>query len=185
MPIVTVDLIAGYDNQAKARLGRDVTRAVMGVVDCPADLVTVILRDVPPANYMRAGIQRQPGPALPDPEGVVRAYLAAMETRDLARAKAHLHSEFLMTFPGPITLTRLEDLVAWAKPRYRFVTKTYTRFDAMGDTVYCLGTLAGEWPDGTPFSGIRFIDRFELSGGLIRRQDVWNDIAETRANPQE
>jgi hypothetical protein len=34
------------------------------------------------------------------------------------------------------------------------------------------------WLDGTAFSGIRFIDRFEVAGGLIRRQDVWNDLAE-------
>ncbi len=47
-----------------------------------------------------------------------------------------------------------------------------------GASVYCFGTLGGEWPDGTAFDGIRFIDRFELQGGLITRQDVWNDMAE-------
>ncbi|MGB1034547.1 MAG: 4-oxalocrotonate tautomerase, partial [Primorskyibacter sp.] len=47
--------------------------------------------------------------------------------------------------------------------------------------VYCRGTLSGEWPDGTAFDAIRFIDRFEIVGDKITKQDVWNDIAETRA----
>jgi hypothetical protein len=47
--------------------------------------------------------------------------------------------------------------------------------------VYIKGTLSGEWPDGTPFEGIRFIDRFEIKGGKLISQEVWNDIAEERA----
>jgi hypothetical protein len=27
---------------------------------------------------------------------------------------------------------------------------------------------------------VRFIDRFEVVGGLILRQEVWNDLAEVR-----
>ena len=113
-------------------------------------------------------------------EATVRAYLAAMEARDLPVARAHLAPSFAMTFPGGIRMTALEDLIAWSAPRYRFVRKTYERFDAWGDLCYCFGTLVGEWPDGTPFSGIRFIDRFELANGLILRQDVWNDMGEAR-----
>ena len=112
--------------------------------------------------------------------GIVHAYLAAMEARDLATARGFLGEGFHMTFPGGIRLTTLEDLVAWSKPRYRFVKKTYQQFDALDSLVYCFGTLHGEWPDGTPFQGIRFIDRFELSGGRIVRQDVWNDMGEAR-----
>ena len=124
-----------------------------------------------------------PSPAAPPstPEGVVRAYLAAMEGRDLPAARAHLAPGFHMTFPGGVRLDSLEALVAWSRPRYRFVRKTYERFDALPGLVYCFGTLHGEWPDGTPFAGIRFIDRFELDGSLIRRQDVWNDMGEARA----
>ncbi len=44
--------------------------------------------------------------------------------------------------------------------------------------------LAGEWPDGTPFDGIRFIDRFELADGKLARQEVWNDLAEAGARSQ-
>ena len=45
---------------------------------------------------------------------------------------------------------------------------------------YCFGTLAGEWPDGRAFGGIRFIDCFTVKGGLLVDQTVWNDLAEVR-----
>lgn len=115
---------------------------------------------------------------------LVRAYLAAMEARDLDAAQAMLGDGFVMNFPGAQGMTSLQELIEWSKPRYRFVKKTYDRFEALqsGDAtvVYSIGTLYGEWPDGTPFEGIRFIDRFELSAGKITKQDVWNDIAEIR-----
>jgi hypothetical protein len=80
---------------------------------------------------------------------------------------------------------KLEELVSWAQGRYQQVGKTYEKFDeSWGDescVVYCFGSLHGIWLDGTPFEGIRFIDRFEIVDGLIQRQDVWNDLAETQA----
>ena len=118
-----------------------------------------------------------------DPVEIVQSYLAAMEARELDRAKSMLGDGFQMVFPGTGVMTSLEQLIDWAGPRYRFVSKTYERFDMMPGKVaivYCYGTLAGEWPDVTAFSGIRFIDRFELRDGRITRQDVWNDIAETQ-----
>jgi len=44
--------------------------------------------------------------------------------------------------------------------------------------VYCFGTLYGEWPDGRPFEGIRFIDRFVARAGKLADQKVWNDLGE-------
>lgn len=115
----------------------------------------------------------------------VRAYLAAMEARDLPAAQALLAPGFTMQFPGPVTFTSLAELIEWAKPRYRFVRKAYERFDEApvsdGAVVYCYGTLAGEWPDGTAFSGIRFIDRFTVRAGRLIDQTVWNDLAEVQA----
>lgn len=114
----------------------------------------------------------------------VLAFLAAMEARDLDGARRHLAPGFRMTFPGPATMETPEELVAWSRPRYRSVRKTHAGADVArsgeATVVYVFGTLSGEWPDGTPFEGIRFVDRFELADGLIRRQDVWNDIAEVR-----
>ena len=123
---------------------------------------------------------------------LVQAYLTAMEARDLALAQSMLAPGFSMQFPGPVTFTSLAALIDWAKPRYRFVHKTYERFDETGAAaeaatteggvavVYCYGTLAGEWPDGSAFGGIRFIDRFTVRGGKLTDQTVWNDLAEVR-----
>ena len=44
--------------------------------------------------------------------------------------------------------------------------------------VYSVGTLYGEWPDGTPFEGNRYVDRFVVRDGQIVKMDVWNDSAE-------
>jgi hypothetical protein len=44
--------------------------------------------------------------------------------------------------------------------------------------VYCFGTLYGELLDGTPYSGIRFIDRFTVKDGKLVDQNVWNDMGE-------
>jgi hypothetical protein len=44
--------------------------------------------------------------------------------------------------------------------------------------VYSLGTLYGAWPDGTPFEGNRYVDRYVVCDGLITQMEVWNDSAE-------
>lgn len=111
-------------------------------------------------------------------EQVVREYLAAMERRDLAAAKAMLAPEFFMVFPGGARFTTLEQLVQSAKGRYRSAKKTYERFDPFDGGVYCYGTLYGELLDGTPYAGIRFIDRFTVRDGKLVDQMVWNDMAE-------
>lgn len=113
---------------------------------------------------------------------IVRAYLAAMEARDLETANSFLAEGFRMTFPGNVHFSTLKELVAWGSERYRFVRKNYDGFDEMqcndAKVVYCYGTLNGEWPDGKPFAGIRFIDRFEVKDRLLLDQRVWNDLAE-------
>lgn len=116
---------------------------------------------------------------------LVRQFLAHMQDRDLAAARKLLAPGFSMTFPGPVVMTELEQLVEWAHGRYQRVSKQYERFDeCWGDeatVVHCSGTLYGTWLDGAAFEGVRFLDRFEVADGLIRRQDVWNDLAEVRS----
>ena len=122
--------------------------------------------------------------ALPAAAALVRTFLDTMEARDLARARQMLAPGFVMNFPGRQGMTELEQLVGRAGGLYRSVTKSYERFDLCEAddciVVYCFGSLAGHWLDGSAFSGIRFIDRFEIVDGLLRRQDVWNDLAEAR-----
>ena len=109
-------------------------------------------------------------------------FLQALEARDLDRARALTAAGFGMTFPGPAVFEDFGALLAWAAPRYRAISKTIERVEEVplseSVAVYVTGTLQGERPDGTPFSAIRFIDRFEVRAGLILSQDVWNDLAE-------
>ena len=119
-----------------------------------------------------------------DPAQIVRDYLAAMERRDLAVAKAMLAPGFFMLFPGGKRFETLEALIEWAKPRYRRALKTYERFDVASQpdgtssAVYCFGVLHGVLNDGSAFSGIRFVDRFTVRAGKLVDQMVWNDLAE-------
>ncbi len=185
MPSISVTLIEGYTDQAKTRLCAALSSAVRQVLPADPQGILVALHEVTASGYMRGGVTKTPAPALPDPAEQVRTFLGLMEARDLVSAQAMLADDFEMTFPGDARMTSLDELIAWSKQRYAFVRKTYDRFDVCsgddGPCVYCFGTLAGEWLDGTSFEGIRFIDRFETSGGKLSRQDVWNDMGETRA----
>jgi len=120
---------------------------------------------------------------------LVRRYLAAMEARDLDAAQQCLAGGFTMTFPGGARFGTPAELAAWGARRYRHVGKRYERFDVAaaddGEVVYCFGTLHGERLDGTPFDGIRFIDRFTVRDGKLIDQLVWNDLAETWYAPRD
>ena len=116
----------------------------------------------------------------------ITTLLSALEARDLTTAQAQLHPEIEMIFPGGAVFKSLDQLVDWARPRYRDVAKRVERIDVSagpkGETAFVQGTLHGHWPDGAAFDGIRFADWFEFEDGLIRRQRVWNDIAEFRGS---
>ena len=165
--------------------GRALARAVGQLLGLRPEDVVVMLAAAEEADRPAArGVSRGDPRSLP-PAELVRAFLGAVEARDLGRAQGMLAEGFRMTFPGDRTFSGLEELIAWARQRYRFARKAYERFDETpaddGVAVYCYGTLTGEWLDGVPFSGIRFIDRFTVRDGRLVDQRVWNDLAETRA----
>ncbi|WP_386082150.1 nuclear transport factor 2 family protein [Vreelandella sp. F11] len=117
---------------------------------------------------------------------LVRAFLSAMEARDLTNAEQYLAAGIVMQFPGSPPMQRLSEVVEWAQNRYRRVNKTLHAVDLCNYpsqcagsviVVFCHGELTVEWLDGTTSTCVRFIDRFELTDGLITRQDVWNDLA--------
>ncbi|MEM1431330.1 MAG: tautomerase family protein [Pseudomonadota bacterium] len=185
MPVIKVTLIEGYDGDTVQRLAERLTDAVRSTIAAPPEGITVIAEEVKPTSYMRGGQARVPGPPIPGAVDVARDFLARMEARDLAGARTHLAETFEMTFPSGRRMTDLADLVAWSRTRYARVAKTIEGWDegfqGARAVVSCRGTLSGEWLDGTAFSGIRFYDRFELLGGKIVKQEVWNDMAEHRA----
>lgn len=184
MPVVEVHLVEGYSVAARTRLAQALTHTVRTVVPAEPELVTVMTHVHGPGNYLRGGQARAGAAELPDPVDVVQRFLAAMEAREPAVADGFLAPGFEMVFPGDVRMTGLDELIAWAAPRYRDVRKRFDGFDVAGGedatVVICHGTLAGTWPDGIKFDGIRFVDRFELRGGRIVRQQVWNDLAEVR-----
>jgi hypothetical protein len=105
---------------------------------------------------------------IPDPDGV-----------------AHFVSPTLrIRFTGGRKMQRPGDTSAFNASRYAWVKKKIDRTEVVsGGTaeetvVYSLGTLYGAWPDGTPFEGNRYVDRYVVSHGLITEMDVWNDSAE-------
>jgi hypothetical protein len=71
---------------------------------------------------------------------------------------------------------------AFNSKRYKWVKKAMERSDVVPGRdetiVYNIGTLYGEWPDGQPFSGNRYCDRFVVRDGRIVKMDVLNDSAE-------
>lgn len=111
---------------------------------------------------------------------LIREYLEAWANRDLAAAKRFLAEGFTMTYPGDARFSRLEDLVPHMAQHYRGVRKRIERVDEApaedGTVVYCFGTLYGEFADGRPFEGVRFIDRFTVRDGRLVDHRVWNDL---------
>jgi hypothetical protein len=97
-----------------------------------------------------------------------------------AEANAYLAPGCRLQFPGGATLTDCREMTARAATLYRWVVKDFEQVDESSATdgivVHNHGTLRGEWLDGTPFAGIRYIDRFLIRDDRIVDQKVWNDL---------
>ncbi|MBY0380637.1 MAG: nuclear transport factor 2 family protein [Xanthobacteraceae bacterium] len=125
-------------------------------------------------------------PALPphasDDVEIVRAFLEASMKPDVERAASYVASNFKLTFTGGRTYDHPGGSIGFNAKRYRWVKKSMDRFDVVPGVdetiVYSIGTLYGEWPDGTAFEDNRYIDRFVVRDGRITHMDVWNDSAE-------
>jgi ketosteroid isomerase-like protein len=115
---------------------------------------------------------------------VVEEFLEASMVPDPVRARTFMAPDVKITFTGGRVFDDPAGTAAFNAARYRRVKKKFERTDVVaGGTddeaiVYNIGTLYGEWPDGEPFSGNRYVDRFVVRGGKIVRMDVWNDSAE-------
>jgi len=186
MPVISITLLPGYSAEAEERLVGRVALAARSVIAAADAGTTVFVNHA--HTYQRDGrVFSKGGPECANASELVRHFLALMQARDLSSASALLAPDFVMHFPGHTAMQRLEELLAWSRQRYNSIAKDYERFDeswSEGMTVvYCFGTLHGVWLDGSAFSGIRFIDRFEVAEGLIQRQDVWNDLAESAPRP--
>ncbi len=181
MPVVTITIMEGYDEETRQILAERLTDAVRTTIAASLDDITVTVNE-DPRQAAPAATDIAPPP--PRPAKLVRAYLDACGARDFDTARTMLAGDFLSLFPGGAEMRDPGELPAFAKGRYKSVRKVYERVDeaAAGDgvAVYAFGTLEGEWEDGAPFSDIRFIDRFTVHDGKIADQRVWNDVGETQ-----
>lgn len=113
---------------------------------------------------------------------VVENYLVASMVPDPETAARYIADDLRITFTGGRTFRHPRETAAFNAGRYKWVKKKMERTDVVpgrGETiVYNLGTLYGEWPDGSPFEDNRYVDRFVVRGGKIVEMDVWNDSAE-------
>lgn len=119
---------------------------------------------------------------------IVRRYLEASMVPDPDTAMTFMAPDVVITFTGGRRMAHPRDTASFNAGRYRWVKKKMDRFDVVpGDSetiVYSIGTLYGAWPDGTPFAGNRYVDRFVVRDGLITETDVWNDSAEWLLDPK-
>jgi phenylpyruvate tautomerase PptA (4-oxalocrotonate tautomerase family) len=185
MPVVSITLLPGYEQDTQHRMVNRVADAVRSVIDTPEAGTTVFINEV--STYRRDGKVFSAGRAAHPVAGeVVRSFLQAVQNRDMATAQNYLHPDFRMCFPGGVVLHTLHELAQWAQQRYTGILKHIEQLEEswQGDVtvVFCHGTLQGTWLNGDTFEGIRFMDRLVVRGGLIIRQDVWNDLAEHRSS---
>lgn len=122
------------------------------------------------------------GASMDPAAAIVEAYLEASMVPDPDRAAQYMRPGTIITFTGGREFEHPRGPSAFNAMRYRWVKKRMERFDvcpgASETIVYSVGTLYGEWADGTPFEGNRYVDRFVVSDGQIIKMDVWNDSAE-------
>jgi hypothetical protein len=125
--------------------------------------------------------------AMPEPltpAAVVDEYLRLLMIPDPAAARRFVAPGLQIRFTGGRAMSDPAECAAFNATRYRWVkkrvdaTETVAGGSPEATVVYSLGTLYGEWPDGTPFEGNRYVDRYVVKHGLITQMDVWNDSAE-------
>jgi hypothetical protein len=119
---------------------------------------------------------------------VVNEFLRLIMIPDPASASRYTAPDMKIIFTGKRAMRAPAECTKFNASRYKWVKKSIERTDlvipsaqeaARGETVvYSIGTLYGEWPDGTPFEGNRYVDRYVVTHGLITQMDVWNDSAE-------
>jgi len=120
----------------------------------------------------------------PSPAAIVDDYLRLLMVPDPDAARRFVAPDLQIRFTGGRAMRDPAECAAFNATRYRWVKKRIERTEtvaggtAEATVVYSLGTLYGEWPDGTPFEGNRYVDRYVVRQGLITQMDVWNDSAE-------
>lgn len=119
-----------------------------------------------------------------DAARVVEEYLRLLMIPDPEAAAQYVAPSLRIRFTGNRAMTAPAQCARFNAGRYAWVGKRVQGTEVVtGGTpertvVYSIGTLHGAWPDGTPFEGNRYVDRYVVRHGAIVEMDVWNDSAE-------
>jgi len=115
---------------------------------------------------------------------IVEEFLRIIMIPDPVAARAFVSPQLRIRFTGAREMKDPTECSAFNASRYKWVKKKFEQTDVVAGgnddeaIVYNIGTLYGEWLDGTPFEGNRYVDRYVVKNGLIVQMDVWNDSAE-------
>ena len=115
---------------------------------------------------------------------IVEEFLRIIMIPDPVSARAFVSPQLRIRFTGAREMKDPTECSAFNASRYKWVKKKFQQTDVVSGgsddeaIVYNIGTLYGEWLDGTPFEGNRYVDRYVVKHGLIVQMDVWNDSAE-------
>jgi len=119
---------------------------------------------------------------------VVKDFLEASMEPNPTLAATFMDDDVCITFTGRREMANATQITQFNQSRYEWVKKSIKQYDAMQKedhcVVYSIGFLYGVWKDGTPFSGNRYTDRFEVRQGKITKMDVLNDSAEWILTPE-
>jgi hypothetical protein len=119
-----------------------------------------------------------------DAAAIVDEYLRVLMIPDPDAARRFVGPELRIRFTGGRAMSDPSECAAFNRSRYAWVKKRFESTEVVAGAsaahaiVYNRGTLYGEWLDGTPFEGNRYVDRYVVRDGLIVEMDVWNDSAE-------
>lgn len=126
----------------------------------------------------------QTAPQALTPAQIVDEYLRLLMIPEPTAAQRFTAADLRIRFTGGRLMQEPAQCASFNASRYRWVRKKVERTETVaggsdGETVvYSLGSLYGQWPDGTAFEGNRYVDRYVVRDGLITQMDVWNDSAE-------
>jgi ketosteroid isomerase-like protein len=118
------------------------------------------------------------------PAKIVEDFLQLLMIPDPDAARRYCDPQFEIRFTGNRLMRDPAECAAFNRGRYKWVKKRFGPTHVVqGGTdeetvVYQTGSLYGEWPDGTPFEGNRYVDRYVVRRGRIVKMEVWNDSAE-------
>jgi hypothetical protein len=117
-------------------------------------------------------------------KAIVEEFLRVIMIPDPEGSRAFAGPELEIHFTGDRLMRDPRECSAFNASRYKWVKKRFERTDVVAGAshgeavVYNIGTLYGQWPDGEPFEGNRYVDRYVVRHGKIIKMEVWNDSAE-------